>query len=362
MLEPPLRFISTAIGEVGAIGMTCLLALHAADRNMAEDELMAIVHVESVATLRRHLNFCAMHEYASMVRKSIKSSSLWHITDLGRSIVLKVISLLGLPSASTGDNAATAQPRLIAAPLPPEATEKNFFSALSSSSSSVINQASNFDLDLEEEETGVKKISTELAEAARVSAVTRWCDLKGVTGEKRARVLADRWCTVERLSAWLEEMRHRGEINLIKFRNKYGPLNYAITCCLNHDDPPDRYAEYKAHSAANVEREESEDAPEIEEAEPPVVADSAEPEKISAPRRLSPGEFQIALRTAVQQRNVEWSNFYGEYINITRIDGDTLVISIQRCVETTFNQVLPTLLSLAQGIDADITAIEFRIY
>src|SRR5512139_45987 len=99
-LDNGLRFISTTIGEVGAVGMACLLALHVADRNMAEDELLAIVHVESLSTLRRHLNFCAAHDYVSMVKRSVRQSALWHITDLGKSIILRVISLFGLPGVS----------------------------------------------------------------------------------------------------------------------------------------------------------------------------------------------------------------------------------------------------------------------
>lgn len=220
-LDNGLRFISTTIGEVGAVGLACLLALHVADRNLAEDELLAIVHIESVATLRKHLNFCAMHDYASAVKRSVKQSVLWHITDIGKSIVLRVISLFGLPGASTGMTAATAQPRLIALPLPPSGSEKNFFSASSSSSSDpdqIIESGSD---QIEEEEDGVefKKFL---------------CREYGFTGERAQQLIADPRIWSDDIEAWMwhvQEMERRGT----KFRKSREA--YVLGCLLKPDGP-----------------------------------------------------------------------------------------------------------------------------
>ncbi len=371
-MEPALASLSSLIGQVGLIGTGCLIALHLADRNVAEDELLAIVHIDSVSTLRRHLRNCEIHEYATKVQRVIKGSTFWHITDVGRHVIGTAISLLGLPSASTGST-ATAQPRLIAAPDVLDVIgEKNFFSAPSSSSSSsdLIDQ-SDRSIDFEEEEEMPdEKNFSETAEAARVAAVTRWCDLQTVTGEKRKQLIADRWCTVERLSAWLSEMQHRSEIGAIKFRSRYGALNYTLTCCLNHDDPPDRFSEWREHQTVQVVAEsidESETDP-IDEPAPPVQqpepVDPPAPvaEKISdPPGPLSPAEFTTCLRAAIKTRNAEWHDYYGAYIEVNEIRADRLIVRITaRDIDNIFEQARSVLLSLAQSIDAGITAIEYR--
>jgi hypothetical protein len=75
--------------------------------------------------------------------------------------------------------------------------------------------------------------------ADRLQAVAAWCDQHRVTGDKRERVLRDPWCTPDRLDAWLTHWTREGQTAKGEpFRSKWGPLNYAITCCLNHDDPP----------------------------------------------------------------------------------------------------------------------------
>ena len=215
-LDNGLRFISTTIGEVGAVGLACLLALHVADRNLAEDELLAIVHIESVATLRKHLNFCAMHDYASAVKRSVKQSVLWHITDIGKSIVLRVISLFGLPRGLP----VPANPELIALPLPPAATEKNFFSASSSSSDLIDQSQSDSDL-IEEEEDGVEFKNF-------------LCREYGFTGERAQQIVDDKRIWSEDIVAWMFHVRQMARDGF-KFRKS--PESYAISCLLKPDGP-----------------------------------------------------------------------------------------------------------------------------
>jgi hypothetical protein len=87
-------------------------------------------------------------------------------------------------------------------------------------------------------------------EVARRAAVTVWCNLHAVTGEKRRDVLAEPCCTVARLDAWLMHWKGLGcTAKGKKFYNKWGPLNYAIRCCLNGDEPPSMAAAQGAAAA-----------------------------------------------------------------------------------------------------------------
>ena len=234
-LDNGLRFISTTIGGVGAGGLACLLALHVADRNLAEDELLAIVHIESVATLRKHLNFCAMHDYASAVKRSVKQSVLWHITDIGKSIVLRVISLFGLPRGLP----VPANPELIALPLLPAGipgadVEKKFSSALSSSSDLINQSQSDSDL-IEEEEDGVefKKFL---------------CREYGFTGERAQQLIADPRIWSDDIEAWMwqvHDMERRGT----KFRKSREA--YVLGCLLKPGGP-DR-APYEAEQGSRFD-------------------------------------------------------------------------------------------------------------
>jgi hypothetical protein len=226
-MEPALRILSTAIGEVGSIGLACLMALHIADRNVPEHELMATVHVESLSTMRRHLNFCSAHEYASMVKPSRAAAALWHITDIGRSIVIRVISLIGLPGASTGTAAATAEPRLITAP--DVVVEEKIFFSTPSSSSSDSNQSSGLNqnqIEEEEEESEFKKFL---------------CREYGFTGQKAARVIADPRVTPELIVGWSFEVAEMVRKN---FKFRLTPEAYILGCLIRKDgsapDEPSR--------------------------------------------------------------------------------------------------------------------------
>jgi hypothetical protein len=218
-MELSLRVLSTTIGEVGLVGLACLFALHVADRNVSEDELLATVHVESISTLRRHLNFCAMHEYASMVKRSVKQSALWHITDIGKAIVLRVISLFGLP----GGLPIPADTKQITAPGEP-IREKNFFSAPSSSSSDQI--------DLSQSESDQNQIEEEEERAFKRFLCTAY----GLTGDRAEQVIADQRIYAEDICAWMWQVR-KMERGGFKFRKSSAA--YALGCLLK-DGGPDR--------------------------------------------------------------------------------------------------------------------------
>jgi len=230
-MESALRILSTAIGEVGTIGLSCLMALHIADRNVPETELMATVHVESLSTLRRHLNFCSAHEYASMIKRSRAAAALWHITDIGRSLVIRVISLLaGLPGAST-----TAEPRpLITAPGPGQSVveEKIFFFTPSSSSSDLDQSSGSDQIQIEEEEDGreFKKFL---------------CREFNLTGEPAQRLIDDARIWSDDVVAWIVQARAM-QRNGFKFRKS--PESYALGCLLK-DNGPDMPSDEALHNS-----------------------------------------------------------------------------------------------------------------
>lgn len=221
-MEPALSSLSSLIGQVGLIGTGCLIALHLADRHVAEDELCAIVHIDSVSTLRRHLRNCEIHEYATSLKRQLKGITFWHITDIGKAIIANAISLLGLPSASTGHPAAaTAQPRLIAPGLD-VIEEKNFFSALSSSSSDLIDQSSKSGSEDQIEEEEGREFKKFL------------CREYNLTGERAQAVIDDPRIWSEDLVAWIFQVRQMARD---KFKFRKSPESYALACLLKPDGP-----------------------------------------------------------------------------------------------------------------------------
>jgi hypothetical protein len=216
-MELNLRILSTTIGEVGSIGLSCLFALHIAGRNVTEPELLATVHVDSISTLRKYLSNCAMHEYASMVKRSRLQEAFWHITDLGKSIVMRVLSLFGLP---VGGLPIPATHPELTTPLD-IVSEKKFFSP-SSSSSDLINQSSESDQTdqiEEEEERGFKKYL---------------CQKYNLTGTPAAALASDNEIYGDDICAWMyqvAQMKREG----FKFRKS--PEAYALACLLKHEVP-----------------------------------------------------------------------------------------------------------------------------
>ena len=230
-LDPALRILSTTIGEIGTIGLSCLMALHIAGSHVSEDDLMATVHVDSLSTLRRHLNSCAAHDYASMIKRSRAAAALWHITDIGKSIVIRVISLLGLPPAASTTG---GEPRLITAPDDLTlATEKNFFSALSSSSSDLDQNSGSDQIDQIEEEEDGREFKNFL------------CRKYDLTGEAARRIIDDPRIWSEDLVAWMAQV-YDMQRNGTKFRKS--PESYAIGCLLK-ESGPDRPSDTALHNS-----------------------------------------------------------------------------------------------------------------
>lgn len=215
-MEPALSSLSMLIGQVGLVGTASLIALHLADRNVAEDELRAIVHVESASTLRNALRTCEIHDYASSVKRAARGLTFWHITTIGKSIVSQAISLIGLPHGFR-----PANPEQIALPAAESAEEKNFFSASSSSSDQIINSGSDLTDQIEEEEDGVefKKFL---------------CREYGITGDRARQIVEDKRIWSDDLVAWILHAKQMAR-NGTRFRKS--PEAYAIGCLLKEDGP-----------------------------------------------------------------------------------------------------------------------------
>ncbi len=231
-IEVGLAALSLLIGQVGLLGATCLIALHLADRNVGEDELLAIVHVNSLSTLRIALRGCEIHDYASCVKRQPKSVAFWHITTPGRALVAQAISLAGLP----GGFPPPADSSLIASassPAAPVVQKKNFFSGASSSSSDQIDRSGSNQIDqIEEEEDESEKIF----KAQDDEHLVQLLDAREITGPRRLELEQDRWVTYQRARHWFDAV-DRMQQSGFKFRRSKDA--YAAACLLNHDEPPD---------------------------------------------------------------------------------------------------------------------------
>jgi hypothetical protein len=221
-LTAELQTFSTFIGQIGPIGFSCLSALHLADpARVSEPEMLTIVHVDALSTLKKYLDKLAAFDYASCVKPGRGLAALWHITDKGKAFLQKTIDLLRLPGASTGTSttAPTADSPLIAAPL----EEKNFFSAPSSSSDQI--DQSVFDSDqirIEEEE---------------VSEFKKFlCKIYGFTGERAQTLIGNRDIYGTDICAWMYQVRQM-ERGGFKFRKSAEA--YALACLLRPDAPPE---------------------------------------------------------------------------------------------------------------------------
>ncbi len=143
-------------------------------------------------------------------------SDNWRITDIGQQAIISLIassdaSMLALPSAG--------QPSL---PMTSTATNSGDFLRQPSSSidRSIIDQ-SNLDRSIIDQE---KELREKIA----------WLDRHSVTGDKRKQAIAARACTAALLQQHLDHWTREGKtMGGEAFRNKYGPLNYAISCAIN---------------------------------------------------------------------------------------------------------------------------------
>lgn len=248
--DPDDVFVSTLVGQVGHLGLLCLIVmerLYPAQIKAARLAFMFKVK-DPRKTLDPVLSDLYTYGYASHT-----GAANWIITDAGRNVIGRAIHPIASTAASTVTLLPVTQPALpIGVDNSPNSVEKSAGENLRhdrSSSSDLIDQ-SLIDRSIQIEEEDAENFSGE-SELDRRAAVAAWCGQKSVTGEKRDRILADAWCTVARLDAWLTEMERRGSSGSIKFRNRFGALNYAITCCLNHDDPPTPYVALSAPLAAD---------------------------------------------------------------------------------------------------------------
>lgn len=229
--------VRTVVGQITTLGVMVLVVL---DRlfpgKVARGRLEFMFDVDP-KTLAKSLNNLETFGFAS--RSGGSKAELWIATDLGRG-ALRQSGLAASTAASTAllpPSAQPAQPALPFLSARPE-IDGEILSAPVSSSDLIdqINPELIDQINPEEEEEPLEKFSE--TAAGRVAAVTAWLDQHAVTGDKRRDVLADAWCTAGRLEAWWLEMKRRETIGAIKFRTRFGPLNYAITCCLHHDEPP----------------------------------------------------------------------------------------------------------------------------
>lgn len=258
----------TLIGQLGYLGVLVLVVL---DRlfpeKIARDRLKFIFNVgDAKKTLDRVLGDLEVFGYAS--RSGSAAHEHWIATDLGRTTISQIAastaaSVVTLPSVT--QPAQPALPLLGGGNLPesgdksPQIVEngaRDYLSRSDRSSSSDLIDLDQIDL---EEEKNAEKISHSTAggfavenspspfqgegqgEGERRSAVTAWCQQYSITGDKQRDVLADPFCTVARLDAWRREMQRRAADGTFKPRNpnnKFAALNYAIACCLHHDEPP----------------------------------------------------------------------------------------------------------------------------
>ncbi len=249
----------TVIGQIDHLGLVvlCALALHFPEP-VKTARLARLTKTGDIRkTLQPALDACEICGYAT--RTGSPRYESWHITDIGRSILNRLI-------ASTAASTRLL-PRQPALPFNLDSEESS--GALSALGDPVMSKpligenlsparsSSSIKIDL----NSIDRSIIEEEETERISA-ERWCDAHRITGDKRRAILSDPFCTADRLEAWLREWTRLGQTAKGEpFRSKFGPLNYAVACCLNHDDPP----------ALADDEQENLSAPPISENEQPVI-------------------------------------------------------------------------------------------
>lgn len=156
----------------------------------------------------------------------------WRITDTGRQAVAFLVASTAASHALPPASATPAQPTTNQiVDNSPNSVDKsageNLRPDLSIDQSFIdqqsIDRIDRSNIDLEKEKT--EKIA--------------WLNRHSVSGDKRTAALASEDCTAQLLQAWLDHWTRTGKTAKGEpFRNKYGPLNYALTCAINGDTPP----------------------------------------------------------------------------------------------------------------------------
>lgn len=155
----------------------------------------------------------------------------WRITDTGRQAVAFLVASTAASHALPPASAQPAQPTTDQiVDNSPNSVDKsageNLRPDLSIDQSLIdqsIDRIDRSNIDLKKEQT--EKIA--------------WLNLHSVSGDKRTAALASADCTAQLLQAWLDHWTRTGKTAKGEpFRNKYGPLNYALTCAINGDTPP----------------------------------------------------------------------------------------------------------------------------
>lgn len=238
-LDPRDAEVLTLVGQIDHRGIVVLLALARCfpePVKLARLALMTKSASDIRKVLRPILDNCEICGYATRTGSGAFES--WHLTDIGQQTVLNLVASLAATTDRLPSRSRPALPTTLRLPgfeeeSPPLMSAGENFSAARSYSSDQIDQSSD-QIDLIEEDT-----------AEKISARRAWCANRSITGDKRARIVNDAWCTPERLEAWLQHWTTTGcTANGEPFRSKYGPLNYAIACCLqinkdgSRNEPP----------------------------------------------------------------------------------------------------------------------------
>jgi len=234
--------VKTTIGQINTLGVLVLVVLNRLFPSKVATARLEFMFSVDAKTLNKALTNLEIFGFAS--RSGSSKAELWIATDLGRTTVHQIAastaaSVVTLPSVTQ-----PAQPALLLTAetgQKPEIIDGEILSAPDRSSS---DQSDLIDLDQidREEEKYPEKFSADSSnETDRQAAVKNWCQQHQITGDKLAGVLAEPFCTVERLEGWRLEMQRRVADGSFKPRNpanKFAALNYAIACCLHRDEPP----------------------------------------------------------------------------------------------------------------------------
>ena len=230
--------IRTLVGQVGHLGLLCLIAME----RMFPEPIRAsrLAFMFKAKDPRKTLDpvLADLYTYGYASHTGPQASLAWRITDAG---LVVVHLLIASPVASPVALPSATQPTLpIIVDNCLETGDKSAGDFLRRDD--LLLDRSIFDLSLDRSKIDLEEKAREpekIPESTRRAAAEVWCDAHAVTGDKRRAVLAKPLCTAEWLGASLAYWTRKGCTALgAPFRNKWGPLNYAIACCLNGDEPP----------------------------------------------------------------------------------------------------------------------------
>lgn len=240
----------TILGQINHLGVVVLCALaRMFPEPVKVSRLARLTKTGDIRkTLQPVLDACEMFGYAT--RTGAAPSESWHITDVGRSTLF---SLLASTAASTAARlpSPAAQPALpfsIDPREPSDVLDEEAFLRERRKSPRGENLSPKEEEDLKSSSSSFRPPGEILsvadgadspAQPAQQTAVLRWLEAQHINGPKRADVIDDlsisNWITVERLQAWLDDCARRAATGY-KFRSS--AVVYAVTCCLNHAEPP----------------------------------------------------------------------------------------------------------------------------